>query len=152
MYKLDLEKAEDPEQIANIHWIIERARESQKKTYPSLATLKAFDCVDQKKNCGKFLKRWEYQTTLPAFCGTGMQVKKQQLELDIGQQTGFKSGKEYVRAVYCHPAYLISIQSTSCDMPGWITHKLASRLPGDISIASDMQVTPPLSKEELKYL
>ena len=93
MYKLDLEKAEDPEQIANIHWIIERARESQKKTYPSLATLKAFDCVDQKKNCGKFLKRWEYQTTLPAFCGTGVQVEKQQLEPDMEKWTGSKLGK-----------------------------------------------------------
>ena len=94
MYKLDLEKAEDPEQIANIHWIIERARESQKKTYPSLATLKAFDCVDQKKNCGKFLKRWEYQTTLPASWEICIQVKKQQLEPDMEQQTDSKLGKK----------------------------------------------------------
>ena len=73
-----------------------------------------------------------------------MQVKKQQLELDIEQQTGSKSGKEYVKAVYCHPAYLTYIQSTSCKMVGWMKHKLESRLPGEISITSDMQMTPPL--------
>ena len=73
-----------------------------------------------------------------------MQVKKQQLELDMEQQTGSKSGKEYVKAVYCHPVYLTSMQSTSCEMPGWMKHKLESRLPGEISVTSDMQMTPPL--------
>ena len=73
-----------------------------------------------------------------------MQVKKQQLELDMEQQTGAKSGKEYVKAVYCHPAYLNSMQSTSWEMPGWMKHKLESRLLGEISITSDMQMTPPL--------
>ena len=72
-----------------------------------------------------------------------MQVKKQQLELNM-EQTGFKSGKEYVKAIYCHPAYLTYMQSTSCEMPGWMKHKLESRLPGEISITSDMQMTPPL--------
>ena len=72
-----------------------------------------------------------------------MQVKKQQLELDMKQQTVSKLGKEYVKAVYCHPAYLTYIQSTSCEMPGWMKHKLESRLLGEISITSDMQVTPP---------
>ena len=67
-----------------------------------------------------------------------MQVKKQQLELDLEQQTGSKSEKEYVKAVYCHPAYLTSMQSTSCEMPGWMKHKLESRLPGEISTTSDM--------------
>ena len=71
-----------------------------------------------------------------------MQVKKQQLELDIEQRTGSKLGKEYVKAVYCHPAYLTSVQSTSCEMPDWMKHKLESRLPGEISITSDMQITP----------
>ena len=66
-----------------------------------------------------------------------MWVKKQQLELDMKQQTGFKSGNEYVKAVYCHPAYLTYMQSTSCEMPGWMKHKLESRLPGEISITSD---------------
>ena len=66
------------------------------------------------------------------------------VELDMEQQTGSKSGKEYVKAVYCHPAYLTCIQSTSCEMPGWMKHKLKSRLMGEISITSDMQMTPPL--------
>ena len=65
--------------------------------------------------CGKFLKRWEYQATLPASWEICMQVKKQQLELDMEQQTGSKSGKEYVKAVYCHHAYLTYMQSTSCE-------------------------------------
>ena len=73
-----------------------------------------------------------------------MQVKKQQLEVDIEQQTGSKLRKEYVKAVYCHPAYLTSMQSISCEIPGWMKHKLESRLPGEISITSDMQMTPPL--------
>ena len=68
-----------------------------------------------------------------------MQVKKQQLEPDMEQQTGSKLGKEYVKAVYCHPAYLTSVPSTSCEMLGWMTHKLESRLPGEISTTSDMQ-------------
>ena len=62
-------------------------------------------------NCGKFLKRWEYQTTLPASCETCVKLKKQQLELDMKQQTGSKLGKEYIKAVYCHPAYLTYMQS-----------------------------------------
>ena len=73
-----------------------------------------------------------------------MQVKKQQLEVDMEQQTGSKLGKEYVKAVYCHSAYLTYMQSTSCKMPGWMKHKLESRLLGEISITSDMQMTPPL--------
>ena len=73
-----------------------------------------------------------------------MQVRKQQLELDMEQQTGSKLEKEYVKAVYCHPAYLIYMQSTSCEMLGWKKHKLESRLPGEISITSDTQMTPPL--------
>ena len=73
-----------------------------------------------------------------------MQVKRQQLLLNMEQQTGSKLGKEYIKAVYCHPAYLTSMQSTSCEMPGWMKHKLESRLPGEISTTSDMQMTPPL--------
>ena len=73
-----------------------------------------------------------------------MQVKKQQLELDIEQQTGFKLGKEYIKAVYCLPAYLTYVQSTSREILGWMKHKLESRLLGEISITLDMQMTPPL--------
>ena len=73
-----------------------------------------------------------------------MQVKKQ---LDMEQRTGSKSGKEYIKAVYYHPAYLTFIHSTSCEMPGWIKHKMESRLLGEISISSDRQVTPPLRQK-----
>ena len=73
-----------------------------------------------------------------------MQDKKQQLELDLEQQTGSKLGKEYVKAVYCHPAYITSVQSTTCEMLGWMKHKLESRLLGELSITSDMQMIPPL--------
>ena len=68
-----------------------------------------------------------------------MQVKKQQLEPDMEQQTGSKLGKEFVKAVYCHPAYITYMQSTSREMPDWMKHKLESRLQGEISITSDMQ-------------
>ena len=73
-----------------------------------------------------------------------MKMEKQQLEVDMEQQTGSKSGKEHVKAVYCHPANLTYTQSTSCKMPDWMKHKLESRLPREISITSDMQMTPPL--------
>ena len=66
-----------------------------------------------------------------------MQVKKQQLETDMKKQTGSKLGKEYIKTVYCHPTYLTSMQSTSCEMPGWMKHKLESRFLGGISITSD---------------
>ena len=71
-----------------------------------------------------------------------MKVKKQLLELDMEQWTCSKLGKEYVKAVYCHLAYLTYTQSTSCEMPGWMKHKLESTLPGEIPITSDTQMTP----------
>ena len=95
------------------------------------------------ENCGKFLKGWEYQTTRPASWEICMEVKKQQLELDMEQQTCPKLGKDYVNVVYCHPAYLTYKQSTSFKMLGWMKHKLESRLLGEISITSDMQMIPP---------
>ena len=73
-----------------------------------------------------------------------MQVKKQQLEPDMEQQTGSKLGKEYVKAVYCPPAYLTYMQNTSIKMLAWMKPKLESSLPGDITITSNMQMTPPL--------
>ena len=92
------------------------------------------------------LKSLDYASTatLPASYEACMQIKKQQLELDMKQQIGSKLGKEYVKAVYCHPAYLTYMQSTSCKMLDWMKHKLESRLPGEISVTSDMQVTPRL--------
>ena len=73
-----------------------------------------------------------------------MQVKKQKLEPDVEQQTGSKLGKEYIKAVCCHPAYLTYMQSISCEMPDWMKQKLETRLLGEISITSDIQMTPPL--------
>ena len=120
------------DQIANICWIIKK--ESSRKTSALLTTPKPSTvCITT--NCGKFLKRWECHTTWPASWESCMQVKKQQLEVDMEQQTGSKLGKEYVKAVYCHPAYLTYyMQSTLCKMLGWMKHKLESRLLGEISI------------------
>ena len=131
-------------QIANICWIIEKAKEFQKtSTSASLTMLKPLT-VWITTNCGTFLMRWEYQTTWPSSWEICMRVKKQQLESYMEQQTGSKFGKEYIKAVYCHPAYLTYMQNTSCEMLGWIKHKLKSRFPGEISITSDSQMTPPL--------
>ena len=93
-------------------------------------------------NSGKLFQKWELQTTLPISRETCMQDKKQQLELDMKQWTGSKLGKEYNIALYCHPAYLTSMPSTSCKMQGWMNHKLESRFPGEISTTSDMQLIP----------
>ena len=92
------------DQIANIRWIIKKAREFQKNIYWFMDYAKAFDYVDT-TNYGKFFKRWEYQTTLPSSWEICVQVKKQQLEPYMEQQTGSKLGKEYIKAVYCHPAF-----------------------------------------------
>ena len=81
-----------------------------------------------------------------------MQVKKQQLELYMEQQTGPKSGKETIKAVYCHPACLTCMQSTSCEILGWMKHKLESRLQGEISITSDRQMTQPLWQKVKNFL
>ena len=131
------------DQIASIRWIIHKAREFQKNIYFFFIDYaKAFVWITT--NCGKFFKRWKYQTTFPAFWEICMQVKKQQLELDMEKWTASKLEKEYIMTVYCHPTYLTSVESTSCKMTGWMKHKLESRLPGEISITSDRQMTPPL--------
>ena len=85
-----------------------------------------------KTNCGKFFKRWEYQTTLSTSCETCMQVTKQQLELDMEQMTGSKLGQEYNKAEYFHSVCLTFVQSTICEMLGWMNHKLESTLPREI--------------------
>ena len=128
-------------QIASIWWIIEKVRIFQKNMYfYFIDYAKAFVWITA--NCGKFFKKWECQTTLPAFWQICMQVKKQQLELDMEQWTGSKLGKEYVKAIYCHSAYLTFMQSTLCKMPDWMKHKPETSLLGEISIPSDMQMTP----------
>ena len=144
-FKLDLEKAEEPEINLPTSVGSSKKQESSRKTSISaLLTMPKLLAVCITTNFGKFSKRWEYQTTWPASWEICMQVKKQQLELDMDQQTGSKLGKGYFKTVYYHPACLIYMQNTSCKMPGWTKHKLESRLPGEISITSDMQMTPPL--------
>ena len=151
MFKLDLEKAEEPEiKLPTSTGSLKKRESSRKISTSALLTMPKPLTVWITINCGNFFKRWEYQATLPAFWDICMQVKKQQWELDMEQQTGSKLGKEYVKAVYCHPAYLTYTQSTSCEMPGWMKHKLESRFLGEISITSDKQMTPPLWQKAMK--
>ena len=115
------------DQVVNICCIVKKAREFQKNIYFFFMTTPKPLTLWITTNCGKFFKRWEYQTTLPASWEICIQVKKLQSELDMEQQTGSKPGKEYVKAIYCHPANLIYMQSTWCEMLGWIKQKLESR-------------------------
>ena len=136
MYKLDLEKFQN-----NIYFCF-------------IDYNKAFDCVDHNK-LWKILKEMRISDHLTWLLRNLYVSQEKQLEADMEQGTGSKLGKECDKVVYCHLAYLTSMQSTSCEMPGWINHKLESRLPGEISITSDMQMTPTImaeSKEELKSL
>ena len=122
------------DQIANICWIIEKAREFQKNIYFCFIDYdKAFDYVDHNK-LYKILQEMEIPDHLrpSASWEICMQVRKQQLDLDMEQHTGSKEEKEFVKAVYCHPAYLTYMQSTSWEMLGWKKHKLESRLLGEI--------------------
>ena len=113
------------DQIANIHWIIKKTREFQKNIYFSFIDYaKAFDCVDQNK-ARKILKEmWIPDHLTCLLRKTCMQISKQQLELDMEQQSCSKLGKECIKAVYCHPAYLTYMQSTSWETLGWKKHKL----------------------------
>ena len=132
------------DQIANICWIIEKARQFQKTSTSALLTRPKPLTVWTTTNCGKFLKRWEYQTTCSASWEICIQVKKQQLELDMEQQTGSKSGKEYVKAVYCHPAFYAEyiIRNAGLD-EGQAGIKTAR----EISITSDVQMIPHLGQK-----
>ena len=113
MCKLDLEKAEEPEiKLATSIGSSKKQESSRKASVSALLTMPKAFIVWITIDCGKFWKRWEYQATWPASWEICMQVKKQHLELGIEQETGSKSGKEYVKAVYCHPAYLTYMQST----------------------------------------
>ena len=120
--QLDLEKAEEPEiKLPTSTGSLKKQENSRKTSISASLTMPKPLTVWITTNCGKFLKRWEYQTTWPASWEICMQVRKQQLELDMEQQTGSKSGKKYVKAVYCHPAYLTYMQSTSWVHHGWST-------------------------------
>ena len=131
-------------QIANIHWIIEKAKEFQKNIYFCFIDyFKASDCVDHNK-LWKILKEMRIPDHLTCLLRNLYAGQEATVKLDMEQQTGSKPRKEHVKAVYYHPAYLMYMQSTSWEMLDWIKHKLESRLPGEISITSDMQMTPPL--------
>ena len=135
MFQLALEKAEEPEiKFANICWIIEKAREFQKNIYFCFIDYtKAFDCVDHNK-LWKILKEKRIPDHLICLLRNLYAGQEATVRTGHGTQNGSKLGKEYVKAVYCHPAYSTYMQSTSCDIPGWMKHKLESRLPGGISI------------------
>ena len=136
------------DKIANIHWILWKAREFQKNIYFCFTDYaKAFDCVDHKK-LWKILKEMGIPDHLTWLLRNLYAVKKQQLETDMEKWTGSKLGKEYIKAVYCQPAHLIYMQSTSCEMPGWMKHKLESRLQGEISITSDADDTTLMEESE----
>ena len=148
MFKLDFKKAGEPEVKLPTSIGSLKDQESFKNMYFYFTDyVKAFDCVDHKK-LRKFFKRWEYQTILPASWEICMQVKKQQLESDLEKWTGSKLGKEHDKFVYCHPTYITYMQSTSCEMLGWMKHKLESRLLGEISMTTDMQITPPNGRKQ----
>ena len=143
------------DQIANICWISKK-QESSRKTYISfLLTMSKPLTVWNTINCEKFWKTWAYQTIWPAFWETYMQVRKQQLELDLEQQTGSKQEKGYVKAVYCHSAHLNSMQSTSWETLGWKKHKLELKIAGrninNLKYADDSTLMAE-SEEELKRL
>ena len=149
MFKLDLEKAEEPEIKFPTSAGSLKKQELQKNIYfcfidyaNSLWLCGSQQTVENSSRDGNT----SLHTTIPvpASWEICMQVRKQQLELDMEQQTGSKSGKEWVKAVYCHPAYLTSMQRTSWEMLDWMKHKLESRLPGEISITSGMQMTSHL--------
>ena len=126
---------------------MEKAREFQKNIYFSFIDYaKVFDCVNHNK-LQKNLQEMGVPDHLTCSLEICMQANKQQLERDMKQQTGSKPGKEYIKAVYCHLAYLIYMESTSWQMLDWMKHKLELRLPGEISITSDMQITPPFFRK-----
>ena len=145
MYQVGFRKGRGTrDQIAKICWIIKKAREFQKNIYFCFIDYaKAFDRVDHHK-LWKILQEMGIPAHLTCLLRNLHAVKKQQLELDMEQQTGSKLEKEYVKAVYCHSAYLTYMQSTSCEVLGWMKHKLESILLEEISITSEMQMTPHL--------
>ena len=144
MFKLDLEKAEEPEiKLSTFFGSSKKHKSSRETSICFTDYTKAFDYVDPNK-LWKILQEMGIPDHLTCLLRNLYADQEKQLELDMEQPTGSKSGKEYIKAVYCHPAYLTYKQSTSCEMPSWMKHKLKSILPGEISITSDMQMIPPL--------
>ena len=149
MFKLDLGKAEEPEvklptSTGSLDEMIQKTKQeiSRKTSISALLTTPKPLTVWTKTNSGKFFKRLGYQTMWPASWEICMQARKQQLELDMERQPHSKLGKEYIKAVYCYPAYLTYMQSASWETLSGMKYKPESRLPGEISMTSDMQMTP----------
>ena len=134
------------DQIANICWIMEKVREFQKNIYFCFIDYaKAFDCVNHNK-LWKILKEVgipDDQTCLLRNLYSG----QEEIEPDMEQKTSSKLGKEYIKVVYCHHAYLTYMESTSCEMRGWMKHKLESRLQREISVTTNMQMMPPYGRK-----
>ena len=131
IFKLVKEKAEEPKiELPTSVGSSKKQESSRKTSISALLTMPKPLTLWITINCGKFWKRWEYQTTWPTSWEICIQVRKQQLELDMEQQTASKYGKEYVKAVCCHHAYLTYMQNTSWEMLEWMKHKLESRLLG----------------------
>ena len=132
------------DQIANICWITEKAREFQRNIYFCFIDYaKAFDCVDHNK-LWKILREMGIPDHLTCFLRNLYAGQEATVRTGHGTTDWFQIGKGYVKAVYCHPAYLTYMQSTSQEILGWMKHKLESRMLGEILITSDMQMTPPL--------
>ena len=131
------------DQIANIRWIIKKAREFQKTIYFFIVYVKAFDCVDHNK-LWKILQEMGIPDHLTCLL-RNLYAGQEETEPDMEQWTSSKLGKEYVKAGYCHPAYLYA--EYIMKIQGWMKHKMDSRLLGEISITSDMQMTPPLCQK-----
>ena len=135
---------ETRDHMAKILWIIEKAREFQKNIYFCFIDYsKAFDCVDHNR-LWKIVKEMGISDHFTCLLRNLYASQEAMLEPDMEQQTGSKSEKEYVKAVYRHPAYLIYMQNASCEMPGWMKHKLESRLQEKVPVTSDMQMTPTI--------
>ena len=145
MFKLVLEKAEEPEITLSISpGSLKRWESSRKNIYFwFIDYAKAFDCVDHNK-LWKTVKEMRIPGHLTCLLRNLYASQEATVRTGYGTIDGSKLGKEYVKAVYCHPTYSIYMQSTSSEMLGWMKHKLKSRLPGEISITSDMPMTLPL--------
>ena len=144
MFKLDLEKAEESDQIANIPWIIKKAREFQKNIYFCFTDYaKAFDCLDNNR-LWNILKEMGIPDHLTCHLRNLYAGQEATVRTGHGTTDWFQLGKEYVKVANCHSAYLTYMKRTSCEMPDWMKHKLESGLLGEISVTSDMQMTPPL--------
>ena len=144
MFKLGLEKTEEPEiKLSTSVGSSEKQESSRKYLFPLYWLCQSLWLCGSQQTVEN-LKRWEYQTTWPASWEICTQIKEQQLEVDVEEQTGSKLGKEYVKTVYCYPAYLTFMQSISWEILDLMKHKLESRLKGETSITSDVLMTTHL--------